>query len=461
MQLATRFTQISVLAFGIAAAMASGQAQAAGFQLKENSVKAQGRAMAGAGSAQGDASVVVNNPAVMSTFTQTTVQADVTAIDLSFEFRGSGTAAAGSPLQQPLSGGNGGQAGGLAAVPALSLVVPLQDRFEYLTLGAMVSAPFGLATHYDHDWAGRYHGVESDLVFIDLTLAASVELSDRFSVGFGAIYEHAEATLSNAIDFGSGICANPQTTSLCFLPNPVQGPYGPQRNDGFATINGTSNSLGWLVGMNWRPIDRLSLGYTYRSEIDHEIRGTADFTVPANVTPIFASTGQFVDTGGGADLTTPSTHSLSTTWQATDRFALMAEATLTGWDSLEEVRIQYENPRQPDTAEDYLWEDSWFYSVGGEYEFSDAFTFRAGVARDDSPVSRPYRTPRLPDQDRMWYALGLTWSASERLDISANYARIQMADTPEVDIRSTSGSRLVGEYDGGADLYGISAQYRF
>ncbi len=454
-------TRISALALGIAGALATGQAQASAFQLKENSVKAQGRAMAGSASAKGDASVVVNNPAVMSTFTEKTIQADITAIDLSFEFNGSGSAAAGSPLQQPLTGGQGGDAGGLAAVPAMSFVLPMSDRFEYLTLGAMVSAPFGLKTEYDRDWVGRYHAVESDLRFIDLTLAASLELSDSFSVGVGAIYEHAEATLSNAIDFGTGICANPQSQALCFMPNPIQGPYGPQKNDGFVSVNGTSNSLGWIVGLNWRPTDSVSLGYAYRSEIDHEIRGTADFTVPASVTPVFAASGLYVDTGGGADLTTPSTHTFSGTWQATDRFSLMAEASLTGWDSLKEVRIQFENPVQADTAEDYLWKDSWFYTVGGEYKFSDSFTFRAGVARDDSPISRPHRTPRMPDQDRMWYSLGLTWAATEHLEVSASYVKIDLVDTPEVDIRSSSGSRLVGDYDGGADLYGISAQYRF
>lgn len=461
MDLSRTLIRVSALAIGIAGALAAGQAHAAAFQLKENSVKAQGRAMAGAASATGDVSVVVNNPAMMSSFSEKTIQTDVTAIDLSYEFSGSGSAAAGSPLAQPLSGGNGGNAGGLAAVPAMSFVLPLSEDLQYLTLGAMISAPFGLKTEYDRSWVGRYHAVESDLKFIDLTVAASVELSDSVSFGFGAIYEHAEVTLSNAVDFGSAICANPQSVALCFLPNPVQGPYGPQRNDGFATINGTSNSLGWLVGLNWRPSDSVSLGYSYRSEIDHEIRGTADFDVPASVVPILASSGTFVDTGGGADLTTPDTHTFSGTWKATDRLSLMAEAILTGWDSLEEVRIQYENPRQADTAEDYLWEDSWFYSVGGEFAFSDALTLRAGVARDDSPVSRPYRSPRLPDQDRMWYSVGLTWAATPNLDISASYVLIDLVDTPEVDIVSTSGSRLTGEFSGGADLYGVSAQYRF
>src|SRR3546814_4605289 len=88
-----RLVQITALALGIAGAMAFSQAHAAAFLLKENSVKAQGRSMAGAASAKGDASVVANNPAVMSTFDKNTFQADVTAIDLSFKFNGGGSAA--------------------------------------------------------------------------------------------------------------------------------------------------------------------------------------------------------------------------------------------------------------------------------------------------------------------------------------------------------------------------------
>ncbi|WP_454832733.1 OmpP1/FadL family transporter [Pseudoxanthomonas wuyuanensis] len=462
MEFANNFTRVTALALGIAGALACGQAHASAFQLKENSVKAQGRAMAGSASAYGDASVVANNPAMMSTFTEKTIQADVTAIDLSFEFTGGGNAAAGSALQQPLTGGDGGDAGDLTPVPASAFILPLSGDFEYLTLGMMVSAPFGLKTDYDRNWVGRYHAVESDVRIIDLTLSASVELSERFSVGVGAIIERSDVTLSNAVDFGSAICR--ANVALCITPDPVNAPYGPQKNDGFAQVEGDDTSFGWLVGVSWRPTDRLSLGYTHRSEIKHEVSGTATFEVPANVSPILAvaAPGQYQPSGpGGAKLTLPSVDTFSATFQATDRLALMAEASLTGWESLEEVRIEFGNPAQPDSAEDYNWGDSWFYSIGGEYKLNDRFTLRAGLGRDESPVSLPYRTPRMPDQDRNWYAVGLTWAATDNFEISGNYTRIQLVDDPQVDLVSSSGSRLVGVYDGGADLYGISMQYRF
>ena len=461
MQTQSHITRISALALGIAGVLAFGQAHAAGFQLKENSVKAQGRAMAGAASAPGDASVVANTPAVMSTFDKTAVQADISGIDLTFKFKGDGQAAAGSPLAQPLTGGDGGDAGGMNIVPAMSFVKPLGGSFEKLTVGAMVSAPFGLKTEYDDGWKGRYHALTSDVKVIDLTLAASLALSDRFSIGVGAIYEHSDVTLSNAIDFGSGICANPQTQALCFMPNPIQGPYGPQKNDGTVEVTGTDNSFGWILGMNLRPTDSLSLGYSHRSEIEHQIRGKADFTVPGNVAPIFASVGVYVDTGAGAKLVLPSSDTFSGTWAVNDKLSLMAEGTYTRWSSLQEIRIKFDNPVQADAAEPYNWGDSWFYSVGAEYKLNDRFTLRGGVARDDSPVSLPYRTPRLPDQDRYWYAIGATWSASDSLDISASFHRVQMANTPKIGIHSSSGSYLAGDYDGGANVFGVSAQYRF
>lgn len=450
MQFASRVIHVSALALGIAGALAFGQAQASGFQLKENSVKATGRAYAGSGAVSGDASVVINNPAAMSTFEQNAVQADLHAIDLSYKIDATGTDAFG----QPMTGGDGGDAGDLAGVPALSAIFPLGD--SGVTIGAAVGAPLGLKTEYDADWIGRYHSVESDVRIIDLTLAASFDITDRFSFGVGMIYEHADVTLSNAVDFGTALCApNP---AACFAPT---SPFFPQRNDGFAEVQGDDNGFGWTVGLHWRPTDALAFGLSHRSEIDHELRGDADFTVPANVAAVLGIVrpGNFVDTGATAPLTTPSVTTLSGVWQATESFALMADVSKTGWSSLRSIDIHYDSA-QPTTSEDFSWQDTIFMSLGAEYKLNEAFTLRAGVAYDETPASDATRTPRLPDNDRNWYSFGLTWAASEALEVSAAYTRI-VIDDPKLDTVSSSGSRLVGDAEGSANLFGVSAQYRF
>ncbi len=439
---------VTLLALGIAGALAFAPgAHAAGFQLKENSVKSQGMSFAGTAAKAGDASVVTNNPAVMTQFEGSTFQADVTAIDLNYEFEGTATDAFG----RPMSGGNGGNAGDVTPVPAISYVRKLDNG---VALGAMISAPFGLKTEYDDNWVGRYFAHTSDVQIVDLTLSGAIDLSDRFSVGIGAIISRADVTLSRSVDFGTLLYSNPQTRPLPFAQ--------PQAADGFVEIQGDDTGFGWLVGAHFRPTDNVSIGVSYRSEIDYELRGSADWTVPGNVAAVFGASPMtaplFQDGPGGANLTTPSVLSIGAHWQVNDRFALAATFAETGWSSLREVRIEFDNP-DPDAVEPFEWSDSTFVSLGAEYKLNDRWTLRGGIADDQTPTSLVHRTPRLPDDDRRWYSIGATWAVSDQLDVNFAFSHLK-PDDPRVDITS-SGSRIVGPFDGSANLYGVSAQYRF
>lgn len=443
------FMRLTALALGITGALAMGNAHASGFQIRENSTQAMGRAFSGMATSVGDAAAVVNNPAAMSTFDETTVRSDISLIDLTGEFEASGTTAVGTPI----SGTNGGDPGDLAVVPALSAVLPLSGALDNVTVGAAVTAPFGLKTEYERDWVGRYNAVTSDVKIVDLTLSASVAITDRFSVGLGLIVERADVTLSNAIDYGTAICAagNPAN---CFNP---AFPFRPTMNDGFLEVAGDDTSLGWLVGAHLRPTDRLTIGISHRSEIDHELDGEADFTAPASVTAVLGP--QVADVGIYAPLTTPSVTTVGVRYDFTDSFRMMLDYQQTGWSSLEAVRIFRQNGTLLG-SEEFNWKDTDFWALGGEFDLSDAFTLRAGVAMDETPTNDESRSPRLPDEDRMLYSLGLSWDMSERMTIEAAYTRIEIDDST-VDVVSSSRSRLKGEFDGYANLFGISAQLKF
>ena len=443
-----RYTHLTALAFGVAGALALGQVQASGFQIKENSAKSMGSAFAGAGVRDDDSSVVANNPATMARFEGTTFQADVTAIDPGIEFQGSGTDA----LGRPLTGGNGGDAGNSAAIPALSRIHKLDNG---LAFGAMISAPFGLKTEYDNGWQGRYFAQESEVEIVDLTLSAALDIvPDRFSVGAGLIYSRADVTLSQAVDFGTALFSNPATRPLPFA--------SPQAADGFAEVQGDDTGFGFIVGANFSPTDKLAIGLSYRSEIDYELSGTVDWTVPDNVAAVFAASPTtsplFQDGATTADLTTPSVTSVDVRYAFTDRFAMMATWAETGWSSLREVRIDFDNP-DPDSVEPFDWRDTEFMSLGGEFKVNASFILRAGVAYDETPTPIETRSPRLPDADRTWYSIGGTWTATEALELNFDYTWLQ-PDAPHVDI-TARGSHLAGSFDGHADMYGVSAQYKF
>lgn len=443
-----RYMQNTVLALGIAGALAfAGQTQAAGFQLKENSVKSMGSAFAGTAAKTGDSSVVTNNPAVMTQFEGTTVQADLTVIDLDYEFQGSGTDA----LGRPLTGSNGGNAGDVTPIPALSVVHKLDNG---VALGAMISAPFGLKTEYDAGWVGRYAAQTSEVEIIDLTLSGAIDITDRFSVGLGVIASRADVTLSKAVDIGSLLFANPQTRPLPFAR--------PQAADGLAVVQGDDNGFGYILGANLRPTDTLSIGVSYRSEIDYELTGTADWTVPGNARAVFDSTtatsALFQDGTALAELTTPSILNIGVAWQVTDALMLSATYAETNWSSMREVRIQFDNP-DPDSVEPFEWKDTYFAAVGAEFKLNDSWKLRGGVAYDETPTSLEHRTPRLPDANRIFYSVGATWAMSDAFDVNFAYTRIEPRN-PRIDTTS-GGSRVAGGFDGNANLFGVSAQYRF
>jgi long-chain fatty acid transport protein len=472
MKVANR-TTFSALALGIAGVLVMGQAGATGFQLREQSVKNLGRGQAGVATASNDASVVSNNPAAMVNLDKTTMQADITVIDLTADFEGSAT----TPFGTAVSGGDGGDPGDATAVPNMAVVFPLHGAFEGLTLGASVGAPFGLKTEYDADWVGRYNAVESDLKTVDFTLSAALKLHDRFSVGMGLIYERADVTLSNTVDYGSLMRA-------AGIPGAVA---GNRATDGLAVIEGDSTGMGWIVGVQFKPTDKLSIGYSHRSEIDHDIEGDAVFNAPAafqGAQPVFRATAAqfallpaadprralipqllvlgngFVPTDATAQLTTPSVDILSVEYAFSDNFRMMADWQQTDWHSLEAVNIDFANPFQPNSVEPFEWNDSNMFALGAEFDLSDAFTLRGGVTLDETPTHHSTRTPRLPDNDRMLYSVGVTWNVSEALSFDAAFQRIEIED-PTIDAHTSQGHRLVGTFDGYANLFGVAAQYKF
>ena len=449
----TRSFKATALALAVLGTLAAGQAAASGFQLREQSVKNLGKSNAGSIVGK-DASNVALNPAAMTNLDMITVQSDLTVIDLTAKFDGGGNVL-GSPLK-PLTGGDGGDPGDATLVPNMSIVIPMKGALEGMTLGFSIGAPFGLKTEYEAGWVGRYRALTSDVKIVDLTSSVAFKATDGVSLGFGLVYEHAEVTLSKAIDFGTAICASSNPAN-CF--NPVY-PFKPQQMDGAFEVKGDGTSIGYVIGGQIAPNDKLTIGFSHRSEIKHDLEGTLDFQ---NVPALLANDPRFQDGDGGARLVTPSITTLSIKYGFTDQFRVLADYQSTNWSSLRDVTIK-RNSGTVVGSEPFHWEDTNFVSIGAEFDISDAFTIRGGVAQDESPTNDTHRTPRLPDNDRMLYSIGASWNLSESLSIDAAFQRITI-DSPTinlpVDAAAGNTSTLVGSFDGHANLYGVSLQYRF
>ncbi|HUH55733.1 MAG TPA: outer membrane protein transport protein [Rhodanobacter sp.] len=488
----------------VGALVAPSNADASAFQLKENSAKAMGRAYAGSATAGGDVSVVVNNPAAMSDLKGTYLQADVTAINFSTKFSGTAT----DVMGRPIDGGNGGDGGTTLPVPALFFATQVSDRMH---LGFGFSVPFGFQTEYDRNWKGRYGAVKSKFQSLDATLSASFDVTDNFSLGASVIAQKTSAELTSAINYNAvggkviqgingqlaegaaaasaaiaqiqaGMAGGqiPQAQGAAMIQQILQqaqqgaaeaaaakagvAAATPVGSDGFARIKGDDWAYGWQLGGYWKlsPNDKLALNY--RSRISHTLEGTGNFTTTAGYDALLAnpqlaaSIPPFQHTTGTADFTTPAVASASY-WHQAERFGLGIDLAWTKWSAFQDLTVNYGNS-QPSTTEHYNWRNTWYASVGGDYNVNDKLTVRAGIAVDSTPTYLATRSARVPDSTRKLATVGLSYQASDNFEINASYAHI-FVNNAHVDTIDSTGNRLAGNFEDYGNLLGVSATYKF
>lgn len=456
MHTASSLARYTALAVGIVGALAVGHAQAAAFQLKENSAKGLGRAFAGSTTAWGDASVVATNPASMRLLDGRQIQGDLSVISFSADFepysaRNAGTTGPGTGT--PISGGNGGDAGMIAPVPATYFYTPINDQMHF---GMSLTVPFGFKTEYDRDWVGRYHGVTTDLKAIDLGASFSYDVNPYVSFGASVFVEHLTIEISNAVDFGAIAFSQSRgaTATLGLVPGSA---------DGFATVEGDNNAFGYTLGTTLSPSEDTNIAFTYRSKVEHKITGgKGTFDVPPAVDAALGLTamGQFVNTSGKATVTLPASASVSITHRVNDRWTVMGDLSRTAWKSaFDTVTVDFAS-NQADNVLSFAYDDTTFGSIGAEYKVSDTFTVRGGLAYDESPTSYEHRDVRVPDVTRKWLSLGASWQLSEQTEFNVGYTHL-FTNEPAIDIASATGNVVQGKYDVGGDILAASINFKF
>ncbi len=412
-------------------------AQAAGFQLIENSARGQGNAFAGAAATANDASTIWFNPAGMTKLKnkQISVVGHIILPDSSFTNDGS-TDGLGNNLN-----GADDEGGSTAFVGNLYWVTDVGAT----KFGLGITTPFGLTTEYNDTWRGRYHGVKTAMSTLNFNPSIAREVTDKLSIGGGINILLADIELTSAIDFGSLLGA-------------------PQQVDGFADLsadNLTFNEFSWGVnlGMTYDFTKDTRLGIAWRSEIEVAAEGKAKFSVPTAAAPVLGS-GAFQDTRLTAKVTLPQNIAVSVKHDVGE-VTLLADVTWTGWSSFEELRIQYANPVQPDSVTTEAWEDTFRFSIGADYKLNKKMTLRTGVAYDQTPVPDPeHRTPRIPGNDRTWLSFGMTYVMSPEIIMDFGYSHLFIDDskidhTLESSLQPLNAT-LSGTYEAAVDI--LSAQ---
>lgn len=425
----------------------SSAVMASGIQITEKGTKGLGNAWAGGAAVAEDASTVYWNPAGMTRLDGNHAELSVHFIRPSFKWNDDGSTNA---LGEPQGGGNGGDAGGPNFVPNFFYSHEISDNWR---AGIGIFLPFGLETDYDENWVGRYHTTKSSLLTVDINPCVAYRISSQWSVGAGISAQYIDAELKNAVDWRT-----------------ISGGVFPAGTDGRATVEADDWSWGFNLGVLFELNENTRFGLTYRSQVEYDDSdGDASFSTPAPAQGLATALG-LTDTGTSTKLDLPANASLSAYHKLSEKWAIMANVTWTQWSSLDELRIQFDTTEFGSTAPDNVttldWNDSFYYALGATWYYSDQWTFRGGVAYDETPVpSAKKRTPRVPDDDRFWISAGSSYEFLDRWGIDFAGTYIFTIGDPEIN-RSAVGEdltrgNLVGDYDAWSYLLSLQINYTF
>ncbi|MBA4117427.1 MAG: hypothetical protein C0514_00825 [Candidatus Puniceispirillum sp.] len=445
----------SVFASVGAFVLSVGQADAARFQLRETNASSLGYAMAGVGAEKGDIASQFNNPALMTTVDKTGVAGSLVMIAPNLKYDvSSATYSTGAAF----TGGNDGDnATPVALIPAAYMMWAVNDKMR---LGLAVTSPWGLMTDYNNKWTGSFFATRSKLESVDVNPNVAFKFNDKLSVGAGFSVQYVKADLSSAL--------SPRLAAIASAPSEIN-------------LQGKSTGFGFNLGLLFTPWSHTRFGLAYRSAVRHKLKGnmrisnrsnavstlgdlaTFGAVGPVNLTqfnalPIYAPDGTSIR----APLTLPETAAFSVQHDFNSKWTGRLGVEWTRWKQLESLNVDVDwNPNyagsvapgvaalarsaqalaQTSITEPLPARNTWFYSLGASYQYSDQTTLKFGIAHDQN--AQKESSVRLPDNNRIWFSFGVDQKFTDNLTASLDYTFIKVQNT-DVDMRRDVSAATAG-----------------
>ena len=416
-------------ALAVAVAIISTQAWSAGFQLNEFSSSGLGRAYSGEGAIADDAGNASRNPALIMMFDRPTFSAGAVYIDPDVNISGK------SPYT-----GRSTDADNIAPtawVPNAHFVMPINEQFGW---GASVTSNYGLATEFNDSYIVGEYGGKTDLKTVNLTLSGAYRLNDSwsFGVGFNAVYADAK------IERYSG----EQTAALPKVSNKI------------ASLKGDEWGYGWNAGILYELDKNNRYGLTYRSEVKIDFDGDykSGIRTQANALPGAGTAFPWGTTNatvpGSLTLNLPEMWELSGYNRVAPQWAIHYSMAYTSWSQFQELKATGSNGQTLFYKEEGF-KDSYRIALGTTYYMDKSWTFRTGIAYDDSPVPASKRSISIPDQDRLWLSAGTTYAFNDdaSIDVGVSYMHGQKVTVKE--------GPYTFDSEGKAWLFGTNFNYAF
>ena len=369
---------------------------AQGFQVNFQGQKQQAMASAGTGLLM-DGAALFFNPGAAGHLEGSSVNASFTPIFANVLFEENGTyetARTDNPMGTPFS----------------FYGVFKKNSESKLAAGLAVYTPFGSTVQWENGWMGRFALTRLKLKSIFFQPTVSYKINDKFGIGGGFVVCYGNVGLEKDI--------------------PVMGDGNPTTGDSYASASLSGSALGYgaNVGVYYRPSDKLSVGLTYRTQVNMSVDdGQATFNVPE------ALEENFPDGPFSSSLPLPQVASLGIGYCPNDKLSLAFDVNFVGWKAYDTLAFDYATNTTSlvDTKSARMYENSFSFRLGGEYKVTQTWALRGGVHYGITPVQDGYVTPETPDNNRISITAGTGYCMGDHFEVDASFffTKLHRTDT--------------------------------
>ncbi|NOH77085.1 long-subunit fatty acid transport protein [Vibrio crassostreae] len=371
---------------------------ASGLFLQEAVVANAGTTGAGDGVYTRSAAAMWTNPATMSHMGESKTTINTMAFDLEMKY-------------QDNDGNPDGKAHSF--MPSFGAFHAHQVT-DKLHLGIALGAVGGSSLDYGSDWAGAALLEDITLTAMQVNPSLSYKLNDQWSVGAGVQLSWA---------------AFEQSTS------------------GFTAKQDTDWAYGYNLGVIYTPTDKLKLGASYRSKLEHEFNNEVKGL--GNVANSLST-----------DIALPEIIDFSASYALNSQLDLLASVQFHRWSAWDETVLDFGATDLGGVPIERNWDDVWKFAVGADYQLNSDWRLKAGFSYETSPQDDPsMQWVDLPVGEQYRYSVGAsTYWDDILIDVFYEYADLGSVDMN----RNLAGSQvnlLNGSFDGRIHFVGVSATF--
>ncbi|MBN1971674.1 MAG: outer membrane protein transport protein [Candidatus Delongbacteria bacterium] len=314
---------------------------------------------------------------------------------------------------------------------------------EDFAFGFAVNNPFGMGTKWEEDWVGKYLAIETELRTFFFTPAVSFKIYENFSFGASISYVYADVLIKKA-------------KSLA----PFDG------EDAIVELTGDDNkTYGYSFSLMYKPLDNLSLGLNYKSQVDLQFEGEADIEAPSNLEAILP----YGDINANLDL--PANLLFGVSYNPIEELTIALDYQYVWWSSYDEMKVTFTENEDWTTVSERDYDNSYILRGGVDYsfmnyenEFLKNLSLRCGLFYDNHPVKDNMAEPSLPDSDRLGfnYGLGYTFLENFNIDLAYLFLRFDEKKINDSDVSYTDGfTPFNGVYNAITHVAAINLSYKF